>query len=118
MRRTVKLAPAPPLLRRMTTPSNVCVRSRSPSTTLALTRTVSPGLNASSAVFSANSMRSLTSMTQQDIGRSLAPANPELVPEGEAGTESASLPVDAGQQIDRGVPHRLLGSLVYERDAG
>ena len=49
MRRTVKLAPAPPLFRRMTTPSNTCVRSRSPSTTFALTRTVSPGPNGSIA---------------------------------------------------------------------
>ena len=36
MRRTVKFAPAPPLLRRMTTPSKTWVRSRSPSTTFAL----------------------------------------------------------------------------------
>src|SRR3989304_5650126 len=42
-RRTVKLELTPPRRLRMTTPSNACPRSRSPSTTRAMTRTVSPG---------------------------------------------------------------------------
>src|SRR5712691_9629431 len=46
MRRTVNDARMPSPRRRMTTPSNACVRSFSPSTTLTCTRTVSPGANA------------------------------------------------------------------------
>src|SRR5438874_5369575 len=116
IRRTVKFAPAPPLLRRMTTPSNVCVRSRSPSTTFALTRTVSPGLNASTAVFSANSMRSLTSMTQQDSGPRLAAANPRSLKDPREYV--GQLIADAREHIDRRIVHGFLGSLVDERDPG
>src|SRR3990172_6973326 len=43
MRRTVKEAPLPPPRLRITTPSNACSRSFSPSMTLTQTLTVSPG---------------------------------------------------------------------------
>src|SRR5580704_7727458 len=43
--RTVNEELSPRLLRAITTPSYACTRSRSPSTTLTCTTTVSPGLN-------------------------------------------------------------------------
>src|SRR6266550_2555998 len=51
-RRTVKLALIPPPRRRMTTPSNTWIRSRFPSITLTLTRTVSPTPNSGTDFFS------------------------------------------------------------------
>src|SRR3990172_6472060 len=61
-RRTVKVEAGPPCRTRITTPWKVCVRSRSPSTTLALTRTVSPGLKSEMLGFSFSSTALLASI--------------------------------------------------------
>src|SRR5713101_1216818 len=50
-RRTVKFWRRPPPVTRITVPSNTCIRSRVPSTTLACTLTVSPALSAGTFCF-------------------------------------------------------------------
>src|SRR5262245_60268772 len=80
IRRTVNDAPAPPPRFLITTPSNACRRSFSPSTTFTDTRTVSPGSNPPrSRLSSAAStiwMASIGLSSLDEIGRSPPVAEP------------------------------------------
>src|SRR5215207_6521718 len=78
MRRTVKFVLEPALRRLITTPSNACRRSLSPSTTFAVTRTVSPIWNSATFAFGLNSTTLLRSIVSAPITRAEASGRPDL----------------------------------------
>src|SRR6266508_4647981 len=72
IRRTVIERVIPPPRRRMTTPSKTWIRSRLPSTTLALTRTVSPAASSGRSVRSWSATISSSTFTRVHLHRSPA----------------------------------------------